>query len=61
MKKLFKIIIIIIALMGAFFMGYASGIQTHKYGQIICDKNGNAGTYYSEYNGQIDYYYYEGK
>ena len=59
MKKLFKIMIIIIALMGAFFMGYASGIQDHKYGQIICDNRGTQGTYYSEYNGHVDEYYYE--
>lgn len=61
MNKLFKIIALVAILMGAFCLGYHRGIQAHKYGQIICDKNGNAGTYYSEYNGQIDYYYYEGK
>ena len=61
MKKLFKIMIIIIALMGAFFMGHVSDVHDHKMNQIICDEGGNAGTYYSEYNGQIDYYYYEGK
>lgn len=61
MKKLFKIMALVAILIGAFFLGHYRGIQAHKYGQIVCDENGNAGTYYSEYNGQIDYYYYEGK
>lgn len=59
MKKLFKIMIIIIALMGAFFIGHASGVHDHKMNQIICDENCTRGTYYSEYRGHVDVYYYE--
>lgn len=59
MKKLFKIIAICLALMGAFFMGHEDGVHDHKMNQIICDENGTQGTYYSEYHGQMDEYYYE--
>lgn len=59
MKKLFKIIAICLALVGAFYLGHYCGVQDHKYGQIICDDRGTQGTYYSEYHGYVDEYYYE--
>ena len=59
MKKLFKIMVLVIALMGAFFVGHVVGVHDHKMSQIIYNEDGTQGTYYSEYCGQVDEYYYE--
>lgn len=59
MKKVFKIMVVLLLVLGAFCLGHDKGVQDVRLNQIIYDENHNEGTYYAEYNGRIDEYWYE--
>ncbi len=54
--SIFCIIALTGGIYGAFKLGFAFGVEHHKDTQIIY---GSGHDFYSEYNGQVDHYWYE--
>ena len=53
---IFCIIALTGGIYGAFKLGFSMGVEHHKDTQIVY---GAGSDFYSEYNGQVDHYYYD--
>ena len=57
--KILKRVIIVLFIVIAYIIGFHQGERNVIYNQTIYGENQESGTYFSEYKGQINEYYYE--